>query len=75
MQNEIDLNISVYETLEKNPELIDLLVELGFTPLKNPLMRQTVGKATTLKQGCKMLGIDLNTLTKTLQWNGYKVIG
>ena len=34
----IDLNVAVYDVVKKNPEVIDLLVELGFKSLKNPMM-------------------------------------
>ncbi|MGO4937545.1 DUF1858 domain-containing protein [Fundicoccus sp. Sow4_H7] len=74
MDNKIDLNTSVFNTLEKHPELLDILIDLGFTPLKNPVMRNTVTKATSLKQGCKIIGIKVDQLIKNLQWNGYEVI-
>ena len=33
MDNVIDLSIPVAEVIEKHPEVLDVLVELGFTPL------------------------------------------
>lgn len=69
----IDLNVAVYDVVKKNPELIDLLVELGFKPLKNPLMLNSIGRTTTIKKGAKLIGLSLDEITQTLEWNGYIV--
>lgn len=75
MQNTIDLNQPVAQVLTDHPELLDLLVDLGFKPLANPVMRSTVGKVTSLKAGSKMTGIALDKIIATLEANGYDVIG
>lgn len=69
----IDLNVAVYDVVKKNPELIDLLVELGFKPLKNPLMLNSIGRTTTIKKGAKLIGLSLDEIKQTLEWNGYIV--
>lgn len=69
----IDLNVAVYDVVKKNPELIDLLVELGFKPLKNPLMLNSIGRTTTIKKGATLIGLSLDEITQTLEWNGYIV--
>ena len=63
------------QVLDSYPELLDILVDLGFKPLANPAMRQSVGKVVTLKQGCKLINLPLEQLVNELQWNGYTVIG
>lgn len=63
------------QVLDSHPELLDILVDLGFKPLANPAMRQSVGKVVTLKQGCKLINLPLEQLVNELQWNGYTVIG
>ena len=73
--NTIDLNIPVAEVVDQHPEVLDLLVELGFTPLGNPLMRQTLGRRVSIAQGAKMKGIDLNQLVAILRWNGSDIKG
>lgn len=69
----IDLNVAVYDVVKKNPELIDLLVELGFKPLKNPMMLNSIGRTTTIKKGAKLIGLSLDEIKQTLEWNGYIV--
>ena len=71
--NSIRLDIPVEKVLQQNPELLNILVEFGFKPLENPLMRATVAKITTLKQGCQMIGKSPQELIQTLVWNGYQV--
>lgn len=63
------------QVLDSHPELLDILVDLGFKPLANPAMRQSVGKVVTIKQGCKLINLPLEQLVNELQWNGYTVIG
>lgn len=75
MENQVDLNRPVKQVLDSYPELLDILVDLGFKPLANPAMRQSVGKVVTLKQGCKLINLPLEQLVNELQWNGYTVIG
>ena len=73
--NTIDLSIPVAEVVEQHPEVLELLVDLGFTPLANPLMRQTLGRTVSIKQGAKMKGMDLKRIIDTLEWNGYDIKG
>ena len=40
MDNIIDVSIPVAEVVDKHPEVLEILVELGFKPLVNPLMRK-----------------------------------
>lgn len=75
MDNVIDLSIQVAEVIEKQPEVLDVLVELGFKPLANPVMRNTVGRVVSIKKGASMNGIDLNKIKQTLELNGYEVVG
>lgn len=71
--NEIKLDQAVATVLDDHPELLDLLVDMGFTPLNNPAMRETVGRVVSLKNGCKLAGIPIDQLKKTLRMNGYTI--
>ena len=73
MNQIIDLNQNVYDVVKKNPEIIDLLVELGFKPLKNPVMLKSIGRTTSIKQGAKLIGLSLDEINKNLEWNGYTI--
>ncbi len=73
--NTIDLNLPVAQVVEAHPEILELLIELGFKPLANPLMRQTLGRKVSIRQGAKLQGVDLQRICQTLEYNGYQVIG
>lgn len=73
--NTIDLNLPVAEIINQHPEVKEILVELGFKPLANSAMLNTVGKVTNLKTGSKMTKIPLDRIQQVLECNGYEVIG
>ncbi|KXU02962.1 hypothetical protein SGADD03_02205 [Streptococcus gallolyticus] len=51
------------------------MVDLGLKPLSKPAMLNTVGKVTSLKAGAKLANISLEKVQRTLEFNGYEVIG
>lgn len=71
--NSIDLTIPVAQVLDQHPEVMEILVELGFKPLANPIMRNTVGRKVSIKQGASMNGLDVAKIRQTLEFNGYEV--
>lgn len=71
--NCIDLTIPVAQVLDQHPEILEILVELGFKPLANPIMRNTVGRKVSIKQGASMNGLDVAKIRQTLEFNGYEV--
>lgn len=70
---EIDLKKSVYELTEAFPDLTGTLKELGFLGVANPVVRNTLGRVTTIPQGCEKQGKDLAEVIKKLEENGFKV--
>lgn len=70
---EVDLKKSVYELTEAYPELIEMLKELGFLGVANPLVRKTMGRKITIPQGCEKQGKDLNQVITKLEEQGFKV--
>jgi uncharacterized protein len=72
---EIDLTKSIYQLTEEYPELIETLKELGFAGVTVPVVRKTLGKKTTLPEGCSKQKKDLDTVIHHLESLGYKVTG
>lgn len=70
----IDLNETVYTLTEKYPELIEILKELDFLGVVNPVIRKTVGRKTTIPEGSKKQGKNLEDVIKKLEDNGFKII-
>ena len=75
MDNIIDVTVPVAEVVDKLPEVLDILVDLGFKPLANPIMRNTLGRKTSLKMGSKLASIKIEDIVATLEANGYEVVG
>jgi hypothetical protein len=70
---ELYLKESVYELAEKYPELIDILKEAGFLGVGNAVTRKTLGRATTIPQGCKKPGIHINDVIEKLKEKGFEI--
>lgn len=70
----LDLNQSVYELCNQYPEIISIMVEIGFENVIKPSVLQTVGRVMTLPKGCRMKGISLDTVKEAFQHNGFKII-
>ncbi len=70
---EIDLKKTVYELTEEYHELIDILKELGFLGVGNPIARRTLGRVTTIPQGCEKQGKNLEDVVNKLREKGFDV--
>lgn len=57
---------NVYELTESIPESIEILKELGFTPITNTVMRKTIGKKINLAQAAKIKKMAPMELVKKL---------
>ncbi len=71
----LDLNQNILTLTEQYPELIDLLKELGFTEITNPVMRKTAGRVMTIPKGCQMKGVSLDTVKGKLEEHGFTIAG
>jgi len=67
----IDFNKSLYELTNEFPELIDILADIGFLGVKNPILRNTVGKKMTIPEGAKKIGIPINEIKEKLKQCGF----
>lgn len=59
--------MTVAEAVALWPGALDVLVAHGFTPLRNPLLRQAMGSRMTLAGAASMRGLDLARLLDELQ--------
>ncbi|HEY8543298.1 MAG TPA: DUF1858 domain-containing protein [Pseudothermotoga sp.] len=72
---EIDLDKTIFELTDQYPELIEILARMGFLGVKNSLIRNTLGRKTTLREGCKKQGKDAKQVAEELRKNGFMVKG
>ncbi len=73
MTKTIDPHKTIYALTEEYPELIPILKELGFLGVANPVVRQTLGRKTTLAQGCAKQGKNLEEVLQHLVEKGFIV--
>jgi hypothetical protein len=59
----------VYELLQAYPELEDVLIEIApvFKKLKNPVLRRTIARVTTLQQAAQVGEIPVHSMVNTLR--------
>ncbi|MEM3678158.1 MAG: DUF1858 domain-containing protein [Candidatus Bathyarchaeia archaeon] len=69
----INLNKSVYDLTQEYPELIEILKDLGFLGIGNPIVRRTIGRVTTIPEGCRKQGKDLEEVISKLKEKGFQV--
>ena len=48
------------------PELLEVFSQFGFAPLQHPLLRRTLGRQITIRQACRMHGVDETALLTAL---------
>jgi len=68
----VDLNKTVFQLVQEYPELKSILVDLGFTPLQDEKMLNTVGRMMPLNKGAKQVGISNEESTTSLEQHGFE---
>ena len=75
MAKVIDLRENVASICDAYPEVVDVLVELGFTPLADPEHRKVMGTLVTIPDAARRHSIPLETILDALEKNGFAFTG
>ncbi len=61
--------MKIFALLKEYPQLLDVLAEYtpAFSKLRNPILRRTFGRVTTLAQAAAIGGVDLAEMLRTLR--------
>lgn len=73
MSKILDLDKSVFELIKEYPEVADVMKGLGFESITNPAMLSTVGRYMTIPKGASMKKIDIKSVTKELEAQGFVI--
>lgn len=65
MERRINVNTSVYQLVNEYPEIKDIMKDLGFDNIVNPVMLNTVGRVMTIKKGSSMKNISIHLIKET----------
>jgi hypothetical protein len=72
MEKIIDFTKSVSDICKANPEVMDIMRELGFDSL-SPAMLATTGRFMTIPKGAQMKKLDLEMIKEEFRRRGYEV--
>ena len=73
MDKILDLDKSVASLVKEYPEVADIMVELGFTEIKNPAMLASVGRIMNLKKGSQMKKIPMEKIVRAFREKGFEI--
>lgn len=73
MTKTIDLRRPLYEVVQEYPEVVDIMVTLGFKEIKAPGMLQTAGRYMTIEKGAKLKKIPLEQVSAGFQAAGFQI--
>lgn len=73
MNKVIDLSKSVYEICTKDPEVIEIMKEIGFDKITFPGMLSTAGRFMTLHKGAESMKISLDHVKDVFINKGYEI--
>ncbi len=75
MSREIDLKKTIYELSRENPEIVNIMKELGFESIANEGMLNTAGRFMTIPKGAAMKSISLEKIKQVFESKGYIIKG
>ncbi|SDY81896.1 protein of unknown function [Proteiniborus ethanoligenes] len=74
MNKVISLNETIYELCNKYPEIKEILRDLGFVDIVNPIMMNTAGRVMTIPKGTQMKNIHIEKVIEKLKENSFEII-
>lgn len=70
----LDMKKNVHDLATEFPEVIDIMIELGFKDISNPVALNTMGRVMTIPKGSQIKGIDLESIVNLFEDRGFEVI-
>ncbi|AUO05917.1 hypothetical protein NS115_07205 [Paenibacillus jamilae] len=64
---------SIFNLVNRHPEVKDIMVELGFDDIAKPGMLQTAGRFMTLSKGIALKKIGMETVQQTFMQHGFTI--
>lgn len=69
----LDLSKTVHELCANDPDIKDILAEIGFTDITRPGMLATAGRFMTIPKGAALKKIDMGHIMKVFEEKGYAI--
>lgn len=64
----------IFYIVNRAPDVLDIMVELGFKDIVKPGMLNTAGKVMTIEKGAKMKNIPWDNIVKIFEEHGYVIV-
>ncbi|ADO54605.1 DUF1858 domain-containing protein [Paenibacillus polymyxa] len=64
---------SIFNLVNRHPEVKDIMVKLGFDDIAKPGMLQTAGRFMTLSKGIALKKIGMETVQQTFMQHGFTI--
>ncbi|AIQ33338.1 hypothetical protein R50345_00885 [Paenibacillus sp. FSL R5-0345] len=74
MEKVLRMDESIFEMVSRHPEVVEIMVELGFKDIAKPGMLQTAGRFMTLSKGIKLKKMDLETVRLAFERHGFEIM-
>ena len=74
MKKVLDLKKTVAELVEENPEVKEIMAQIGFKEITNPVALNVMGRIMTIPRGAAVKGIDLAKVIAVFEEHGYTVL-
>ncbi|KAA1177105.1 DUF1858 domain-containing protein [Paenibacillus sp. B2(2019)] len=74
MEKMLRMDESIFEMVSRHPEVVEIMVELGFKDIAKQGMLQTAGRFMTLSKGIKLKKMDLNTVKLAFERHGFEIM-
>ena len=73
MNKFININESVYNICKNHSEIKDILYDLGFEAIKNPIMFNTVARKISIKKALEIKKVSEDKLIEKFRENGFDI--
>lgn len=74
MEKVLDLKKTVAELVDENPEVGEIMAQIGFREITNPVALNVMGRIMTIPRGAAVKGIDLAKVIAAFEERGFSVV-
>ncbi|MGI6669690.1 MAG: DUF1858 domain-containing protein [Acetivibrionales bacterium] len=73
MGKTVDFTRTIYEICRDDPEIVQIMTNLGFENIANPAMLNTAGRFMTIPRGAAIKGIQMEKIKDEFTRRGYRI--
>lgn len=71
---EISSKTNIFNLINNNPDIKEIMAELGFVDILKPGMLNSAGRFMNLEKGAKLKAVDWEIIEKKFAEHGYKIL-